>query len=908
MDKVENHATFSNLCKTCERVSKMQKKDEKRKEIKDYIDFWREFHAKLHEDNPNSDDTFFPAMRLLLPQLERERGAYGIKETTLAKMYIEILVLARDGDVAQKLLNYRAPNTANAEAGDFASVAELVLKNRCRAKGFLKVSNINQHLDNISISNADKNREEVKRNLKFLLDNTTAQEQKWLIRMILKDMKMGVSEQTILNLFHPDAKDLFDVTSSLAKVCSQLSDPTIRLHEIEISLFTPFRPMLAARAKLNEVEKTMNNEPFLIDTKLDGERVQLHKDGNSYKYYSRSGLEYTHMYGPSPLEGSFTPYIGKLFRKDVSSCILDGEMVGWNKTLDCIGTKGQNFDVKTLVADDPDYQPCFFVFDILLYNGTVLSNLPLNKRLEHLNGLFVPLEGRFMSTPQRTSSTKQDVIDALNEAIDSREEGIILKNPSSVYKPNSRGWLKVKPDYIDNLMNEMDLIILGGYYGEGRRSKLVSHFLLGVAVEEGGDPKEFHSFAKVGSGYSLQELQHLLNRLEDNWHKYDKKKPPLKITLAQGHKEKPDLWIDPTKSTILQVKAAEIINSGRFKTGCTLRFPRVEKVRSDKNWNECLTLKELEELRKETQGKLVSRHMDEDEDSTSPKKRRLTNRAETSRSVAPQFRPTDVSDVAMVSDSFKGKEVCIISGPDSHSKSSLEKIVTKLGGTFVQNPGENTYCIITEKLNQRARNLLQSERYDVIKPDWLLRCNDAEHLVQWTPFDFWYITPQTNKSLSVYFDKFGDSYTEDLTQETLKLVFNRVTKEDIENVDMDITRIAELEYEYFPNSSPLGLFRIYRFYIDNKETISDVSTKMSNHFTRIAELQLQYYGAVVNDELDDDTTHVLVHQKDYSRLDELKMINKARVNLFHIITEKWVSSCISSNCIETERFFYPVFN
>ena len=62
-----------------------------------------------------------------------------------------------------------------------------------------------------------------------------------------------------------------------------------------------------------------------------------------------------------------------------------------------------------------------------------------------------------------------------------------MKNPGSIYKPNVRkagGWLKIKPEYIDNLMCELDLLIIGGYYGEGRRSTLISHFLLAVASSE----------------------------------------------------------------------------------------------------------------------------------------------------------------------------------------------------------------------------------------------------------------------------------------------------------------------------------------------------------------------------------------------------------------------------------------
>ena len=92
-------------------------------------------------------------------------------------------------------------------------------------------------------------------------------------------------------------------------------------------------------------------------------------------------------------------------------------------------------------------------------------------------------------------------MDALNEAIDDREEGIMVKDPQSTYRPNTRkgGWYKIKPEYIGGLMDELDLLVVGGYLGLGSRSSLMSHFLCAVAVpqETGDKPKLFHSFCRV---------------------------------------------------------------------------------------------------------------------------------------------------------------------------------------------------------------------------------------------------------------------------------------------------------------------------------------------------------------------------------------------------------------------------
>jgi len=96
---------------------------------------------------------------------------------------------------------------------------------------------------------------------------------------------------------------------------------------------------------------------------------------------------------------------------------------------------------------------------------------------------------------------RQECIDALNDAIDAREEGIMVKDPESIYRPNTRkgGWYKLKPDYINGLTDQLDVLVVGGYFGIGSRSRMMSHFLCAVAVPavDGEHPTVFHSFCRV---------------------------------------------------------------------------------------------------------------------------------------------------------------------------------------------------------------------------------------------------------------------------------------------------------------------------------------------------------------------------------------------------------------------------
>ncbi|KAH6934390.1 hypothetical protein HPB50_024031 [Hyalomma asiaticum] len=668
---VAHKVPFGDLCKLCDKISGKQDRVDKRNLLEKFISYWREFHDKLHAANgvqAASDDSFFPAMRLLLPHLDRDRPAYGIKEATLAKLYIDVLALGKDSPDAQKLLRYRTPHVAKAEAGDFASVAYLVLRNRCPTKGSLTVADVNQLLDEVSDAHAHGGAEGSRRTrdaLCTLLRRTSAAEQKWLVRMILKEMKMGMSEGSILSCYHPDAQDVFDNSSSLLKVCRELKDPKVRQHVVQVSLFHAVRPMLAERAEPRSVERLLNHEPFFAETKFDGERLQVHKDGSEFRYFTRRSHDYSSGFGATADEGSLTQYIAKSFQSNVKSCILDGEVIGYDPKNDCLVSK------------------------------------------------------------------------------------------------------------------DLDMLILGGYFGEGRRSGVVSHFLLGVASgdrDDDGTPQSFWSVAKVGSGYSRQELDDLLAKLTSKWKVYDPKKPPEKLVLAPGHKEKPDLYLEPSDSVVLQIKASELVRSSQFRTGITLRFPRVAAIRHDKPWQDVLSYSELCELEKAAGGKLATATLghEEDDGGSPAKKRRVA--ANVKASLGTHFQPANLSSAVKKCGFLQGKELCILTGCRGLTKQELEIKVAELGGSVVQNPSKETFCVVAEKLNFRARSIIKSRKWDVVKANKFLALLDSTELRPWEPADLWCASAETENRLKDLFDEYGDSYTVPVTASSLKELFAAIPK------------------------------------------------------------------------------------------------------------------------------------
>ncbi|XP_024434710.2 DNA ligase 4 [Desmodus rotundus] len=889
---VASHVPFADLCSTLERMQRSRGRGDKIRYFREFLDSWRKFHDALHKNQNNVTDSFYPAMRLILPQLERERDAYGIKETMLAKLYIELLNLPRGGKDALKLLNYRTPTGTHGDAGDFAMIAYFVLKPRCLQKGQLTIQQVNDTLDSIASNNSARRKDLVKKSFLHLISKCSALEQKWLIRMIVKDLKLGVSQQTVFSVFHNDAVELHNVTTDLEKVCRQLHDPSVGLSDISITLFSPFKPMLAAIADIERIEKDMKNQSFYIETKLDGERMQMHRDGNVYEYFSRNGYKYTEQFGASPQEGSLTPFIHNAFKTDTQICILDGEMMAYNPTTQTFMQKGNKFDIKRMV-EYSDLQTCYCVFDVLMVNNKKLGHETLKKRYEILSSIFTPMPGRIEIVQKAQAHTNKEVIDALNEAIDKREEGIMIKHPLSIYKPDKRGegWLKIKPEYVTGLMDELDIIIVGGYWGKGSRGGMMSHFLCAVAEKppSGKKPSVFHTLCRVGSGYTMKELYDLGLKLAKHWKPFHKKAPPSSILCGT---EKPEVYIEPCNSVIVQIKATEIVPSDMYKTGCTLRFPRIEKIREDKEWHECMTLDDLEQLRGKASGKLASKHFCVGgDDGPQEKKRKAAPKIKKVIGIIEHLKAPNLSNINKVSNIFEDVEFCVMSGINSHPKPDLENRIAEFGGYIVQNPGPETYCIIAGSENIRVKNIISSNKHDVVKPEWLLECFKTKSCVPWQPRFMIHMCPSTKQHFAREYDRYGDSYFVDTDLNQLKEVFTGIKSPSEQAPKEMASVVADLEYRYSWDCSPLSMFRHHTIYLDLYTVINDLNSKIEGTRLAITALELRFHGAKVVSYLAEGVSHVIIGE-DHSRVADFKAFRRTLKRKFKILQEGWVTDSI----------------
>ena len=129
--------------------------------------------------------------------------------------------------------------------------------------------------------------------------------------------------------------------------------------------------------------------------------------------------------------------------------------------------------------------------------------------------------------------TVEDAMEALEIGISKLEEGIILKNPDSPYHPAGKtdDWIKLKPDYVDGMGDDLDLVMVGAYYGQGRRAGTFGSFLCAVLDDADTPVRSYISFCKFGGGFSMEEYPAVSLEGQGNWKKFDPDNRPSWLVL-----------------------------------------------------------------------------------------------------------------------------------------------------------------------------------------------------------------------------------------------------------------------------------------------------------------------------------------------------------------------------------------
>lgn len=848
----------------------------------------------------------YPAFRLILPDKDRERAVYGLKEKALGRLWVKVLNLASGSPDAVSLLNFK--QGANQSAGNFGNRCYEVLVKRTSLTepGTMTVDEVNERLDVLADGETDSAKQiEV---LTYFYKHMNATELKWLMRIIVRQMNIGATEKVFFDPWHPDAISLFNVTASLKRVCWELTDPTKRLssEEAQVSLFACFVPQIASfpKSKSEDIaEKNFKGRKFYIEEKIDGERMQMHmsESGNKFRWWSRRSKDFTETYGESldDMKGSLTKRLRGIISPKVRSCILDGEMVAYDPATKMIIPFGTLRTANRNEQNDMNLtKPMFVIFDIVLLNDKPLVSHHLSERKRALEAIFTRQENGILGQEgvievidYTIASTSLEIDDCLRKTIAEGSEGLVIKDPTAPYFVNARhdSWVKYKPDYMDGFGENLDVVIIGGYYGSGKRGSILSSYLCGLRAD---DTDEFWSFFKVGGGLSAFDYQQIRNKTEGKWKKWLKNFRPKNVVLAgpNGDNERPDVWIEPRDSVVVEVKAASVVTSDQYKVGLCLRFPRFRKLRLDKTWEDGLSISQFADLREKAESEAATKELELEDRKRSKgappggsKRMKLINVSSDDDEVDTKEIPGTV---------FAGSTFTILSdmsSPRYMSKVAVENLVKKHGGRVVQNV-EPGYIPIADTLTIKVV-ALQKRLYgsiDVFRPNWLLDCINEEKLVALEPRNLLVCTDETADIAKTNVDEFGDSYTRPLTYKEMQQVLIYMDEFALEGDDL-----PDLMSEVAGEGRGM-MFNGRRVYLNSDMEGVDLDTQFE---AQDAIRYLQFGGAEVVSDIEGITVAVA---KTAEEAKKLRLISSEQTFPFRVVTLNWVLDSWKSGRMEIE--------
>ncbi|KAB1996617.1 hypothetical protein ES319_D13G243400v1 [Gossypium barbadense] len=854
---------------------------------------------------------YFSAMRLILPSLDRERGTYGLKESVLAICLIDALGMSRDSADALRLINWRkgGANTG-ANAGNFALVAAEVLQRRQgTVSGGLTIKELNELLNRLASA---ESRAEKTAILATLINKTNAQEMKWVIMIILKDLKLGISEKSIFQEFHPDAEDLFNVTCDLKLVCEKLRDRTQRHKRQDIEVGKAVRPQLALRVRDPAAAwKKLHGKEVVVECKFDGDRIQIHKNGTDIHYYSRNFLDHSeYQHGMSNI---ITQNIL------VDRCILDGEMLVWDSTLNQFAEFGSNQEIAKAEKDglDSDRQLCYVAFDILYVGDTSVIHQSLKERHELLQKVVKPLKGRLeILVPNGglnahrppgepcwscIAHSVNDVERFFKETIENRDEGIVIKDLNSKWEPGDRNgkWLKLKPDYI-RAGSDLDVLIIGGYYGSGRRGGEVAQFLVGLAdrPDPNAYPRRFISFCRVGTGLTDDDLETVAKKLKPYFRKYEypKKMQPSFYQVTNHSKERPDVWIEsPEKSIILSITSdIRTIRSEVFAAPYSLRFPRIDRVRYDKPWHECLGVQSFVELVHSSNGTTQKGTEQENQPDSKTKHKAHARKADKKNvSIVPShFIRTDTSSVKGETLIFSNLMFYFVNVPPTYSLDSFHKMVVEHGGRFSMNLNNSvTHCVAAESkgIKYQAAKL----HGDIIHYSWALDCCSQKKLIPLQPKYFLFLSESSKMKLQQEVDQYFDPYYWDLDLVDVKRLLNNIQRSE------NSKTIDYYRAKYCPNDKWSLFHGCSVYFYSSAESLKADWQVLLNLALRRLKHEILMGGGKISENLS-NATHLVVLSVPGLDVDFdsfIKSCSFEEKNLvwkkgLHVVRSQWLENCL----------------
>jgi DNA ligase-1 len=415
-------------------------------------------------------------------------------------------------------------------------------------------------------SGSEKRRRE---QLRDLLARATAGEQQYLRELLLGGLRQGALEGIVLEALARASGAALDrirravmLAGDIPRVArSLLESGEQALDEYSIRLFQPVHPMLAQPAPDVETAFAEFDGELALEYKLDGARIQVHKQAGEVRVYTRALNDVTE---------SVPEVVSAVRAMAAGSLILDGEVISFaadgrpqpfQVTMRRFGRKVELDRLQTDVPLTPVW------FDLLYFDGQPLIDHPQAERFAMLRTISAPEH----LVPHTTTTSTDVAAEFLRASLDQGHEGIMAKRTSSAYAAGARGqsWLKIKK------VHTLDLVILAAEWGNGRREGWLSNLHLGARDTANGG---FAMLGKTFKGLTDEMLRWQTEEL-------------LKLEVSR---DRYTVYVQP--KIVVEIAYGDIQASPRYESGMALRFARVKRYRTDKTPNEADTFETVKKL------------------------------------------------------------------------------------------------------------------------------------------------------------------------------------------------------------------------------------------------------------------------------------------------------------------------
>ena len=519
--------------------------------------------------------------RVVLLLLGRTNPAYVSKETGVGLQQLKKAVAKASGYSSSEV------DKLMRQIGDLGEVAKQLLTKKKQVTLFTERLTVKKVFENVRALPDISGEGSVDKKIAAiaeLLASSAPLEAKYVTRTVLGDLRIGVAEgrlrDAIATAFKvsPDAVEhAYMLTTDHAMVAKFAAAGGEKgLEKLGLSVGHPVNPMLAQRAEsIDEVLERMGGKAA-FELKLDGIRIQAHKDGDKITMFTRRMEDYTNMF----------PDLIDPIRRALKSkrAILDGELVAIDKKtgkpmpFQEVLKRRRKYEIKKTIEQIPVE---IHFFDVLLSDGETLLDEPYTKRRGVLEKILKPTD-KIMIVEQEITGDKEEIQKFMSKSLAMGHEGLLAKDLNANYRAGRREfvWLKLKP-----VLETLDLVVVGGLYGKGKRAGFFGSYLL-AALDEGTG--RFKTISKCGSGYTDEDLKELTKMFK-------------KIQLNKPHPEVDieidcDAYFEPRVIFETAFEEIQVSPAEKHTSGLGLRFPRFIRVREDRRPQEAATIKEIMRL------------------------------------------------------------------------------------------------------------------------------------------------------------------------------------------------------------------------------------------------------------------------------------------------------------------------